>query len=67
MPFEFMFRGKRPGVPTMKIDLARAGIPIKDEQKRRIDLHALRDTFGTNLSTAGVYPRVAMELMPHGS
>ena len=65
MPFEFIFRSKLPRVPTMQKDLARAGIPFKDEQGRRIDLHALRDTFCTNLSTAGVFPRVAMELMRH--
>ena len=65
MPFEFIFRGKLPRVPTMRKDLARAAIPFKDEQDRRIDLHALRDTFCTNLSNAGVFPRVAMALMRH--
>jgi site-specific recombinase XerD len=42
-----------------------AGIPFEDAQGRRLDLHALRVTFGTNLSVAGVSPRVAMELMRH--
>lgn len=65
MPFEFIFRGKLPRIPTMKRDLAKAGILFKDESGRRIDLHSLRETFCTNLSATGVYPRVAMELMRH--
>jgi len=55
-------------VPTMymlKKDLAAAGIPYKDAQGRLADFHALRHTFGTRLSRAGVQPRVAMELMRH--
>jgi len=63
--FEPIFRGKIPRVPTMKKDLARAGIPFEDTLGRRVDLHALRETFCTNLSASGVYPRVAMELMRH--
>ena len=31
----------------------------------RVDLHALRHTYGTMLSKAGVSPREAMELMRH--
>ena len=65
MPFEYVFRGKLPRIPTMKRDLAKAGIPFQDESGRRVDLHALRETFCTNLSATGVYPRVAMELMRH--
>jgi integrase len=65
MPFEFIFRGKLPRIPTMKKDLAKAGIPFLDASGRRVDLHALRETFCTNLSATGVYPRVAMELMRH--
>ena len=65
LPFEFIFRGKLPRIPTMKKDLAKAGIPFKDTSGRRVDLHALRETFCTNLSATGVYPRVAMELMRH--
>ena len=57
-----------PRVPSMywlKKDLAAAGIPYKDVLGRQADFHALRHTFGTNLSLAGVLPRVAMELMRH--
>jgi integrase len=64
-PFYAIFQGKLPRIPTMKRDLARAGIPFKDASGRRVDLHALRETFCTNLSASGVYPRVAMELMRH--
>lgn len=64
-PFEFIFSGMLPRIPTMKKDLAKAGIPFLDAAGRRIDLHALRETFCTNLSATGVYPRVAMELMRH--
>jgi integrase len=55
-----------PQMPSMycfKADLAAAGIPYLDAQGRQADFHALRHTFGTNLSLAGVLPRVAMELM----
>ena len=65
LSFEFIFRGKLPRIPTMKKDLANAGISFKDDSGRRVDLHALRETFCTNLSATGVYPRVAMELMRH--
>ena len=32
-----------------------------------MDIHALRHTFGTHLSKAGVAPRVAMAAMRHSS
>jgi len=62
---DWVFRGQVPRVPTFKRDLAKAGIPFEDERGRRVDLHALRTTFGTLLSASGVSPRVAMELMRH--
>jgi hypothetical protein len=54
-----------PSMYMLKKDLAAAGIPYKDALGRQADFHALRHTFGTNLSLAGVLPRVAMELMRH--
>jgi len=42
-----------------------AGIPYLDAQGRRLDIHALRHTYGTLLSKAGVSPREAMSLMRH--
>jgi integrase len=49
----------------LKAHLRPGGIPYIDERGRLADFHALRHTFGTNLSLAGVSPRVAMELMRH--
>jgi integrase len=48
-------------------DLAAAGIAKRDERDRVVDIHALRHTFGTHLSKAGVSPRVAMAAMRHSS
>lgn len=56
------------GIPrgaTVRRDLARAGIPSVDAQGRRVDLHALRKTFGTHLVLTGAEPRVVMEAMRH--
>ncbi len=36
-----------------------------DERGRTADIHALRHTFGTHLSAAGVNPRTAMAAMRH--
>jgi hypothetical protein len=49
----------------LRKDLQAAEIPYKDSLGRQVDFHSLRHTFGTNLSLAGVKPRVAMELMRH--
>lgn len=62
---DWVFRGKVPMPAKLRADLAAAGIPYVDERGRRVDVHALRTTFGTMLSVAGVPPRVAMELMRH--
>ena len=56
------------GVPSMgafKIDLARAGIPYKDQRGRVADFHALRKTLCTDLGRAGVSPWQAMRIMRH--
>ena len=42
-----------------------AGIPRIDDQGRRIDVHALRHTCGTQLAKAGVTPQVASRIMRH--
>jgi integrase len=54
-----------PRIKWHKRWLAKAGIPYLDADGRRADLHALRHTYGTLLSKAGVSPREAMELMRH--
>ena len=46
-------------------DRAVAGIAKKDDRGRTVDVHALRHTFGTMLSVAGVTPRVAQAAMRH--
>ena len=48
-------------------DLAAAGIDKQDQRGRTLDVHALRHTFGTHLSLAGVAPRVAQAAMRHSS
>ena len=48
-------------------DLKAAGIPKRDDRGRTVDVHALRHTFGTMLSKAGVSPRVAQAAMRHSS
>ena len=44
-----------------------AGIPFEDESGRRVDAHALRHTYGTLLSQAGVDPKTLKDLMRHSS
>ena len=48
-------------------DLAAAGIDKHDDRGRSLDVHALRHTFGTHLSKAGVPPRIAQAAMRHSS
>ena len=48
-------------------DLDAAGIDRQDDRGRRIDVHALRGTFATMLSTSGVSPRTAQAAMRHSS
>jgi len=48
-------------------DLRAAGIPKVDDRGRKIDVHALRHSFGTLLSKAGVTPRTAQEAMRHST
>jgi hypothetical protein len=48
-------------------DLDAAGIERRDDRGRRIDVHALRGTFATMLSTSGVSPRTAQAAMRHST
>ena len=48
-------------------DLAAAGIPKRDDRGRMLDVQALRHTFGTMLSMAGVASRIAQAAMRHSS
>ncbi len=51
----------------MDKDIAAAGIPKVDELGRVVHIHALRHSFGTHLSKAGVAPRVAQAAMRHSN
>ena len=51
----------------LKDDLKAAKIPYTDDSGRDVDFHALRHTFITNLSRAGVHPTVAQKLARHSS
>ena len=48
-------------------DIEAAGIDKQDDRGRTIDVHALRGTFATMLSTSGVAPRTAQAAMRHSS
>ena len=48
-------------------DLRLAGIPKRDDRGRTVDVHAMRHTYGTLLSKAGVAPRTAQAAMRHSS
>ena len=52
-------------IRIMDRDLVAAGIPKRDERGRVVDIHALRTTFGTHLSKAGVSLRTAQAAMRH--
>lgn len=54
-----------PTIRTFDADLATAGIAKTDDAGRVVDFHALRHTFVSRLSEAGVHPRVAMALARH--
>jgi len=62
-----LFTLPKDAIRVLDRDLAAAGIAKHDERGRVVDIHALRHTFGTHLSKAGVAPRVAMAAMRHSS
>jgi integrase len=55
--------GRMPTMIQMRKHLNAAGIPYLDGQGRRLDFHALRKTFNTNLGIAGVSDAERMKLM----
>jgi len=54
-------------VRILNRDLKAAKIPKKDADGRTVDVHAMRGTFATILSRAGVSPRKAQDLLRHSS
>lgn len=57
------FRGAR----MVRVDLAAAGIPYRDEQGRQFDFHALRAQFITSLARSGVPLAQAQKLARHST
>ena len=62
-PFRPAFVKQVPKCPAFRRDLLAAGISATDDMGRRVDMHALRKTFGTHLVLSGAEPRVVMEAM----
>jgi integrase len=62
-----LFTVPRDFIKAFDRDLAAAGIANRDERDRVVDIHALRHTFGTHLSKAGITSSVAMAAMRHSS
>ena len=54
-----------PDMKTMKKDLQRVGITLKDAQGRRLDYHALRHSFSTRLDQTGCSRATKKRLMRH--
>ncbi|MCB1079318.1 MAG: site-specific integrase, partial [Verrucomicrobiae bacterium] len=52
-------------MPRFRKDLAAAGIADRDSRGRQLEFHSFRRTLATFLNSAGVAPRLAMELMRH--
>ena len=59
--------GDRKAAPMLRGDLADAGVPYEDEGGGKLDFHALRHTFVTNLARGGVHPKDAQLLARHSS
>ena len=64
-PHDRVFAGGIPRMKQFKKDLEAAQIPFVDSRGERADFHALRKTFGTMLTLAGIGQRTVMELMRH--
>lgn len=60
-----VFSSGMPSHHTVRADFERAGICRVDAKGRKVDFHALRMTFITNLQRAGVPQRHAMALARH--
>ena len=60
-----VFPGGVPSHHTFRRDLDSAGIPRVDHRGHKVDFHALRTTYITNLQRAGASQRVTMALARH--
>ncbi len=52
---------------SLRVDMAKAGIPVRDELGRVIDFHSFRKTFNTWAAVAGVPLRAAQSLLGHST
>jgi hypothetical protein len=50
---------------TLHLDLKRAGVPLRNEENRKVSFHSFRHTFCTTHLAAGTAPRVVQALMGH--
>ena len=64
-PHNRVFAGCIPRMNRFREDLKAAGIDYTDGRGERADFHALRKTYGTMLTLAGIGQRTVMELMRH--
>ncbi len=64
-PCERVFKGRMPNRTTVQRDFERAGIQRVDDQGRRVDFHALRNTCITWAGAAGVSEIERKELARH--
>ncbi len=64
-PHNRVFAGCIPRMNRFREDLKAAGIDYTDCRGERADFHALRKTYGTMLTLAGIGQRTVMELMRH--
>jgi len=67
LPMNYPLFRHFPSIKTFDLDLNAAGIAKMDERGKTLDRHALRLSFGTYLSMAGVSPRIAQEAMRHST
>ena len=65
LPLDMKLFRRPPTIRVFDADIQAAGIAKTDDRGRIVDIHALRHTFGTHLSGAGVHPRTAMAAMRH--
>jgi integrase len=64
-PTDLVFAIPADIIRRFKADCKRAGIPLKDERGRVVDIHALRLSFIDALVKAGVHPRIVQMLARH--
>jgi integrase len=60
-----MWAERRRAAEILRVDLASAGIPYRDERGDVADFHSLRGLFATMLVRAGVHPKAAQSLLRH--